>query len=408
MEIAVHPGLASLDQGYLFEQIAEEITAFQKEHPLSRLISLGIGDVTRPLTPVVAEALAAAAAEMATESGMHGYGPAAGYPFLRKAIAESYSGLACSIAPEEVAVTSGGKEALGAVLSLFDPAIPVWVCEPAYPAYRDCAGCAGHPVQALPCRVEDGFLPKPEAVTEPGIIILCSPNNPTGAVLTAADWQMWVSFAIKSGSLLLTDSAYAAYCTDPMLPHSVYAIPGADRCAIEIGSFSKSDGFTGLRCGWVVLPRACVCACAPAQERQPLLRHWMRWLGCHSNGVSYPVQRAAEAALSPIGLQQREKALRIYRRNAASLEQFFTAAGLPHTGGSHAPYLWVQCPNGDSWGWFRMLLATCGVIVTPGAGFGAAGEGWMRFSAFGRPEDTAEALRRMEPIFRRSTREENE
>lgn len=357
---------------------------------------LGIGDVTQPIAPVAAAALHTAAAELATQKGQKGYGPAAGYPFLREAIAAQYADLPCPIPPEEVTVTAGSKEALGALFSLWEPGVPVWVCDPVYPAYRAQAEAAGHPVFSLPCRAENDFLPQPEEAAKPGLIVLCTPNNPTGAALSLVEMTEWVNWANRTGSLLLVDTAYAAFLSGEELPRSIYAVPGAKRCAIEVGSFSKSDGFTGVRCGWVILPRETGCAAA-----------WQRWLGSHSNGTSYPIQRAAEAALSPTGLRQRQRALALYRQNAATMLQMFHKLGLTCAArrpGCLAPYLWVRCPDGpdaqNSWAWFHRLLEGCGVLCAPGAGFGQMGEGWLRFTAFSRPEDTAEALRRMEHFLR--------
>lgn len=314
--LPLHPALLS-QPDYLFSQIAAAAEEEQKRHPHRRIISLGIGDVTQPIAPVAAAALRTAAAELATPKGQKGYGPAAGYPFLREAIAAQYADLPCPIPPEEVTVTAGSKEALGALFSLWEPGVPVWVCDPVYPAYRAQAEAAGHPVFPLPCRAENDFLPQPEEVTKPGLIVLCTPNNPTGAALSLVEMTEWVNWANRTGSLLLVDTAYAAFLSGEELPRSIYAVPGAKRCAIEVGSFSKSDGFTGVRCGWVILPEETGYAAA-----------WQRWLGSHSNGTSYPIQRAAEAALSPTGLRQRQKALALYRQNAATMLQMFHKLGL--------------------------------------------------------------------------------
>lgn len=257
--LPLHPALLS-QPDYLFSQIAAAAEEEQKRHPHRRVISLGIGDVTQPIAPVAAAALRTAAAELATPKGQKGYGPAAGYPFLREAIAAQYADLPCPIPPEEVTVTAGSKEALGALFSLWEPGVPVWVCDPVYPAYRAQAEAAGHPVFPLPCRAENDFLPQPEEAAKPGLIVLCTPNNPTGAALSLVEMTEWVNWANRTGSLLLVDTAYAAFLSGEELPRSIYAVPGAKRCAIEVGSFSKSDGFTGVRCGWVILPRETGCA----------------------------------------------------------------------------------------------------------------------------------------------------
>lgn len=389
--LPLNPALLS-GEDYLFARIATAAAAEQLRCPHRPVLSLGIGDVTLPIAPVAAEAMRTAAAELASEGGQRGYGPAAGYPFLQRAIAARYDGLPCPVTPAEITVTPGSKEAIGALFSLWDRPVPVWVCDPAYPAYRAAAEAAGHPVFSLPCREKDGFLPRPEAVTQPGLIVLCTPNNPTGAAMDLPEMTCWVRFAGESGSLLLVDTAYAAFLTGEALPRSIYAVPGADRCAVEIGSFSKSDGFTGVRCGWVVLPEKTGCGAA-----------WRCRLGSHSNGVSYPVQRAAEAALSPTGLRQRQQALAVYRQNAENMLHAFRQMGLTCAArrpGCEAPYLWVRCPDEQgSWYWFHRLLRECGVVCAPGAGFGSMGEHWLRFTAFGDPRTTAEALRRMTCLF---------
>ncbi len=389
--LPLHPALLG-QPDYLFSRIAAAAEAAQKRHPYRRILSLGIGDVTQPIAPVAAAAMRTAAAELATAKGQRGYGPAAGYPFLQRAVAAQYSSLPYSPSPEEITITAGSKEALGGLFALWEPSVPVWICDPVYPAYRGCAEAAGHPVRTLPCRAENDFLPQPEETTEPGLVVLCTPNNPTGAALSRSEMEQWINWAIQTGSLLLVDTAYSAFLTGKEWPRSIYAVPGAECCAIEFGSLSKSDGFTGVRCGWVVLPQATGCHTA-----------WQKWLGSHSNGVSYPIQRAAEAALSPTGQRQRQKALQIYRENALLMQQTFQQIGLTCAArrpGCDTPYLWVQCPNGqDSWKWFHRLLEEGGVLCTPGAGFGAMGEGWLRFTAFARPEDTSEALKRVEHFF---------
>ncbi len=389
MSVSVCPALSGLSENYLFLEMEQEAARCRKEHPGKRLLSLGIGDVSQPIAPTSVEALRLAGAEMGQPASRRGYGPAMGYDFLRKAIADSVPAAGGPLSPEEIAVTGGSKEALGQVLALFAPGSTLWVLDPVYPAHRDAALTAGFRVMTLPCRKEENFLPRPERVTEPGIILLCSPNNPTGAVMGAGLWLEWVDFAKSSGSLLLSDAAYAAFAL-PGTPQSVYETEGAREVAIELGSFSKSAGFTGLRCGWVILPRELTVA------GKQLLPFWKRWLSCHANGVSYPVQRAAEAALSGGGQRENREIRALYRRNMARMRETFQAAGIPHWGGEEAPYLWVPCPRGlSSREAYRKLLWERGVLVTPGNGFGEGGEGFLRLSAFGREEDTEEALHRI-------------
>ena len=382
--LPLHPALLS-QPDYLFSQIAAAAEEERKRHPHRRVISLGIGDVTQPIAPVAAAALRTAAAELATQKGQKGYGPAAGYPFLREAIAAQYADLPCPIPPEEVTVTAGSKEALGALFSLWEPGVPVWVCDPVYPAYRAQAEAAGHPVFPLPCRAENDFLPQPEEAAKPGLIVLCTPNNPTGAALSLVEMTEWVNWANRTGSLLLVDTAYAAFLSGEELPRSIYAVPGAKRCAIEVGSFSKSDGFTGVRCGWVILPEETGCAAA-----------WQRWLGSHSNGTSYPIQRAAEAVYSRDGWAQCMDSIRYYLRNAQVIREGLEKAGYTVFGGVDAPYIWMKTPDGmASWDFFDLLLNRYHVVGTPGAGFGPCGEGYFRLTAFNTLEKTQEAVERI-------------
>lgn len=394
MSVSVHPALPEMTGNYLFQQIGKQAVDWEAAHPGERMISFGIGDVTQPLAPVVAEALRIAAAEMATHRHRRGYGPAAGYDFLRQAIANEYAGYDEIISPEEITVTHGAKEAISDILTLFDPRTPVWICDPGYPAYREIAQSAGFSVHSIPRTEENNFLPLPGDISEPGIVFLCSPDNPTGAAFSLAAWQAWVDFARENGSILIADAAYAAYLAEDALPRSVFAASGARECAIEIGSFSKSDGFTGLRCGWIVLPeglRASGVALAPC---------WRRRLACRSNGVGYPVQRAAEAALSPTGKRQGAAALSVYRRCSELLSRHFIEANISFWGGKNAPYLWAKCPSGtDSEILARRLLEERGVVVTPGEGFGALGRGYLRIAAFAGEKDTAEAIRRMSGIL---------
>ena len=390
--LPLHPALLS-QPDYLFSQIAAAAEEERKRHPHRRVISLGIGDVTQPIAPVAAAALRTAAAELATQKGQKGYGPAAGYPFLREAIAAQYADLPCPIPPEEVTVTAGSKEALGALFSLWEPGVPVWVCDPVYPAYRAQAEAAGHPVFSLPCRAENDFLPQPEEAAKPGLIVLCTPNNPTGAALSLVEMTEWVNWANRTGSLLLVDTAYAAFLSGEELPRSIYAVPGAKRCAIEVGSFSKSDGFTGVRCGWVILPRETGCAAA-----------WQRW-----HQLSHPAgrggrpfpHRTAAAAKGPCPLpaECRHHAANVSQAGAhlcrppsrlpgpLPLGPLSGWPGCPKQLGLVPPPAGgLRCslrPGGRLWADGRGLAAVYRLLPTGGHRRGSAEDGTL--SAVGRP-----------------------
>lgn len=380
--------LAELPPNYLFSEVAARVRAFRETHPERTLVSLSVGDVTRPLGRTVVTAMHRAAEEMSEAATFRGYAPEQGYAFLREAIA-SYVAREqdAHIDVGDVFVSDGAKSDAAHLCALLGDA-DVYVPDPGYPVYADSARIAGKRVRRLCGTAENGFLPMPPDEDVRGVFWLCSPSNPSGAAYSRAQLEAWVAFAVRSGSLLLFDGAYEAFVTDPAVPRSIYAIPGAETCAIEVGSLSKSAGFTGVRCGWTVVPKSLAGGVPRAL--------WMRYQATTFNGVSYVTQRAAEAALSEAGVRESRAQIAYYRENARILSDVLRWRGIAFVGGEQSPYLFVRCPDGfDSWAWFAHLLAEYGMISTPGVGFGAGGEGYVRFSAFAARAEIEEAARRI-------------
>lgn len=385
---------AELKDSYLFTHIAERVEAYQAGHPKEHLLRMGIGDVTLPLCDAVIDALHRAVDDQASRERFQGYLPECGAPFLRSAIAEHYRSHGVSLADDEVFVSSGASDELGDILDLFDACSSVLVIEPAYPAYVDANVIAGRRIVHLPASREDGFLPEPCNETQADLIYLCSPNNPTGAAFDRWQLQRWVDFANEHGSLILFDAAYEAFIEDPTLPHSIMELPGSKTCAIEICSLSKTAGFTGTRLGYTVVPHELIRAGMSLNDM------WVRNRTTKTNGVSYVIQRGAEAVFTPEGQRQVQENLDHYKENARVLMRALDQTGTWYCGGRNAPYLWVQCPDGmDSWGFFDLLLNEAQIVGTPGAGFGASGEGYLRFSTFGSREDTEEAAHRLRMLL---------
>ena len=353
---------------------------------------MGIGDVSQPLCPAVIQALHAAVEDQARKETFHGYLPECGADFLREIIAAYYGSRGVRLDPDEVFVSSGASDELGHILDLFDPVSPALIPEPAYPAYVDASVLAGRRIVHLPTGREGGFLPEPGP--EADLIYLCSPNNPTGSVLDRERLRAWVDHANRTGAVILFDAAYEAFISDPELPHSIFEIEGARTCAIEICSLSKTAGFTGTRLGYTVIPREL------ERGGMHLRDMWVRNRTTKSNGVSYILQRGAAAVFTPEGQRQIHETLDIYKANARTLGETLDRLGIWYTGGKNAPYIWMACPEGmGSWPFFDKLLEEVQVVGTPGEGFGACGEGYFRFSAFGDPADTREACRRLEELL---------
>ncbi len=398
----INDNYLKLPGSYLFSEIARRVAAYSQAHPDRTLIRLGIGDVTRPLAPAVTAAMHAAVDEMATAAGFHGYGPEQGYNFLRQAIVEhDYAARGIPLTPEEVFVSDGAKSDCGNIGDIFGVDNVVAVCDPVYPVYVDTnamAGRAGEYDEAsgrwtklvyMPCTADNGFTPAiPEERVD--LVYLCFPNNPTGAVATREQLQAWVDWANANDAVILFDSAYEAFITQPDIPHSIFEIPGAETCAIEFRSFSKTAGFTGTRCAYTVVPKAL--------ERQgaSLNALWNRRQCTKFNGVPYVVQRGAQAVYTPEGQEQVRATIAYYQENARVIREGLSQAGLTVSGGVNAPYIWVRTPEGmGSWEFFDRLLQEANVVTTPGAGFGPSGEGYIRVTAFGDAEDTRQAVDRI-------------
>ncbi|MBQ6661422.1 MAG: LL-diaminopimelate aminotransferase [Lachnospiraceae bacterium] len=384
----------NLKDSYLFYNISQKLKAYQSAHPGEHLYRMGIGDVSLPLCDVVIKALHEAVDDQSDASRFHGYMPECGAPFLRETIAAHYNARGVALTPEDVFVSSGASDELGDILDLFDRGGSSLIIEPAYPAYVDANIIAGRKIIHLPSGRDNGFLPEPDNSAAADLIYLCSPNNPTGAVFDREKLTKWVNFANEHGSIILFDAAYEAFIEAPALPRSIFEIPGARTCAIEICSLSKTAGFTGTRLGYTVIPRELV------RNGMNLNDMWIRNRTTKTNGVSYIIQKGGAAVFTEEGQRQIQENLRVYKNNAAVITQALDKAGIWYCGGKNSPYIWLQCPNGiDSWSFFDLLLNEIQVIGTPGAGFGACGEGYFRFSMFGSPEDTKEAAKRLEALF---------
>ncbi|MGM9646675.1 MAG: LL-diaminopimelate aminotransferase [Eubacteriales bacterium] len=379
-----------LKDSYLFYHIAQKTKAYLAEHPEAHLYRMGIGDVSLPLCDAVIRALHEAVDDQATKANFHGYMPECGAPFLRETIADYYGKRGVSLSADEVFVSSGASDELGDILDLFDRNSSALVIEPAYPAYVDANVMAGRKIVHLASGESNGFLPVPDDSITADILYICSPNNPTGAVFSRAQLQVWVDFANRHGSVILFDAAYEAFIEEPDLPHSIFELEGARTCAIEICSLSKTAGFTGTRLGYTVIPKEL------ERSGMNLNAMWVRNRTTKTNGVSYIIQKGGAAVFTPEGQKQIHDNIRIYKNNARVLMEALDELGIWYTGGKNAPYLWIKCPNGmGSWEFFDYLLREIQVVGTPGEGFGACGEGYFRFSTFGSPEDTKEAARRL-------------
>ena len=404
----INPNLLKLQSNYLFADIARKVAAYKESHKDKRVISLGIGDVTRPLVPAVINALHGAVDEMGRAETFHGYGPEQGYAFLRDAIvANDYAPYGVRIDADEIFISDGAKCDVGNFQELFSADSIVAVTDPVYPVYVDSnamAGRAGEPgpdgwsrLVYLPCTRENDFVPDfPK--TRPDMIYLCYPNNPTGTVLSRAALQGWVDYARREGCVILYDSAYEAFITEPDVPHSIYEIDGAREVAVEFRSYSKTAGFTGLRCAYVVVPKEL--RVSDGKGGKVALHHfWNRRQCTKYNGCPYIVQRAAAAIYSDEGKKQVRAVIEAYLDNARLISDAVRGMGLDVFGGINAPYIWVSVPDGmTSWGFFDRLLNDAALVCTPGAGFGRSGEGYVRLTAFGSPEDTLEAIERLRSV----------
>ena len=383
---------------YLFAEIAHRVAAHTAAHPDAKVIRLGIGDVTEPLAPSVVAALHRAVDDEAGRAQFHGYGPEQGYAFLRERIAEvDFRARGIDISVDEILVSDGAKCDCGNFQELFANDVVVAVGDPVYPVYVDTNVMAGrHDIRLLPCNAANGFVPSPDGC-DADIVYLCYPNNPTGAVATKEQLQAWVDWANERRSLILFDAAYEAFIRTPGIPHSIYECKGAKSCAVEVRSYSKTAGFTGIRCGYTVVPDG-LSAYTASGEPVGLRGMWTRRQTTKFNGASYLTQRGAEAVYTPEGQAETRATVDFYLGNAAVVKDALRGLGYTVTGGDDSPYLWVDV-KGDSWAFFDRLLSEANVVTTPGAGFGAAGEGYVRISAFNSRENVLEAVERLKKIL---------
>lgn len=401
----VNDNYLKLPGSYLFSDIGRKVNAYAAAHPDKTIIRLGIGDVTQPLAPAIISALHGAVDEMGDAATFRGYAPDLGYGFLRDAIAANdYKARGCDISPEEIFISDGAKCDSGNIQEIFSLDNRIAVCDPVYPVYVDTNVMAGRTgcydprtetwsdVIYMPCTAENGFAPDLPKET-PDIIYLCFPNNPTGAAITRGQLQEWVDYANRVGAVIIYDAAYEAYISEEDVPHSIYECQGARTCAVELRSFSKNAGFTGVRLGFTVIPRELKAGDVSLHSL------WARRHGTKYNGAPYIVQRAGEAVYSQEGKAQLKEQVAYYMKNAAYISQGLKAAGYTVSGGVNAPYIWLKAPGGmSSWDFFDYLLEKANVVGTPGVGFGPSGEGYFRLTAFGSYENTVEAVERIKAL----------
>ncbi len=398
----INDNYLKLPGSYLFSTIAKKVAAYQEQNPEKEIIRLGIGDVTQPLAPAIIQSLHQAVDEMGDAATFHGYAPEQGYEFLRKVIADNdYRARGCQIDADEIFVSDGAKCDSGNIQEILSLDNKIAICDPVYPVYVDSNVMAGRTgaynsslekfdgLIYMPCTAENDFVPDFPKET-PDVIYLCYPNNPTGGAITKEKLQDWVDYANKNGALIIFDAAYEAYITEEGIPHSIYECQGAQTCAIELHSFSKNAGFTGLRLAYTVVPKALKCG------EVSLHSLWNRRQGTKYNGAPYIVQKAGEAVYSPEGKEQLSTQVRYYLENARTILEGLAKAGYTVSGGVNSPYVWMKTPGGQtSWEFFDTLLTQVGVVGTPGSGFGACGEGYFRLSAFGTHENCIKAIERI-------------
>lgn len=393
LNIKLNENFFNVKKSYLFSEIAKRVKEYSEKNPDKKIIRLGIGDVTLPLPRVAVTALKKAADEMGSAATFRGYAPEYGYDFLREKIADYYKRFSVSRNSEEIFVSDGAKSDVGNIVDILGDN-EILIPGPMYPVYLDSNVMSGHKISLLKGTRENGFLPMPDNTDKkPYVIYLCSPNNPTGAVYSREQLKAWVDFANEAGSLIIFDSAYEAFISGDY-PHSIYEIEGADRCAVEICSFSKTAGFTGTRCAWSVFPDKLTVG------DTKLSALWSRRQATKFNGVPYVVQRAAEAVLTDEGIKECKALVEYYMENARIIAAALKNSEIEFVGGENSPYLWLKCPkNMGSWEFFDYLLESAQLVGTPGAGFGEAGEGYFRLTSFGSRENTLEAAKRIDALF---------
>lgn len=389
-----------LEKNYLFIDIAKKVNAFKAANPDADIIRMGIGDVTLPIAKCVVDAMKKGADEMGVKETFKGYEDSgAGYDFLKEAVSGYYKSFGVDVKPDEIRINDGAKSDCGNIVDIFGDDNIVLITDPAYPVYVDTNRMNGRKVIFADSNEENGFAAMPDDSVHADIIYLCSPNNPTGSVYTAEQLKIWVDYALKNNAVIIYDSAYEAFITEENIPRSIFAIEGARKCAIEMCSLSKTAGFTGMRCGYTVIPDELVFKSSDGQNVS-VSQIWGRRQGSKFNGVSYPVQCAAAAVFSEEGIKQTRENIVYYQRNAKVISAALDELGIKYTGGKNSPYIWLKCPNGlGSWEFFDKLLNEANVVGTPGAGFGKNGEGWFRLTAFGDYDRTKEAMERIKKVF---------
>ena len=391
---------SKLPQRYLFLDIAKRVSAFSEKHPDADIIRMGIGDVTRPLAPAVIEAMHKAVDDCAASETFHGYGPERGYLWLREAIVNGdYAPLGVKMSPDDIFINDGAKSDTGNIGDILAQGTTVGITDPVYPVYVDTNLMRGNEIKYITCNAENGFtgdIPKEKL----DVVYLCYPNNPTGAVITRSKLKQWVDYALENGAIIMYDSAYEAFIRNSEIPHSIYEIEGARKCAIEFRSFSKTAGFTGVRCGYTVIPQELM-AKDESGKTVNLNALWERRQSCKFNGASYISQRGALAVYSEQGRAQTKATIDHYLETARIIRECMQEIGLNPQGGENAPYIWAQTPGGmDSWQFFDMLLEKVQVVVTPGSGFGPAGQGYFRITSFADRQRTIEAMERIKNMIK--------
>jgi len=390
----INKNYLNLKESYLFSLVGKKVKDYKAQNPDKQIISLGIGDVTRPLVPAVVEALKKASLEMGEKETFRGYGEEQGYTFLRKAVCGYYGKKGVSLSEDEVFISDGAKSDLGNILDIFGTDNTVLIPDPVYPVYVDTNIMAGRKIVFVQGNEGNNFLPMPDYDIKTDIIYLCSPNNPTGAVYGKEELKEWVRYALDMDAVILFDSAYESFIRDENLPTSIYQIEGSKQCAIEFCSLSKTAGFTGTRCGYTVLPRELV------RDGVSLNKLWLRRQTTKFNGVPYIVQRGAEAVFSDEGLSQIRENIDYYMENAGIITDTLRSLGIWFVGGENSPYIWLKCPkNMSSWDFFDYLLTNVQIVGTPGAGFGSNGEGFFRLTAFGDRENVISAMARLKNLM---------
>lgn len=397
---SINENFLKLEKNYLFINIAKKVKAFTEAHPEADIIRMGIGDVTQPIAKCVVEAMKKGADEMGVKETFKGYEDSgAGYDFLKEAVAGYYKSFGVVIPADDIRINDGAKSDCGNIVDIFGDDNVVLITDPAYPVYVDTNLMNGRKVIYADSNEENNFAAMPDENVKCDIIYLCSPNNPTGSVYTKEQLKVWIDYAKKNNAIIIYDSAYEAFITEKDVPRSIFAVEGAKECAIEMCSLSKTAGFTGMRCGYTVIPHELVVKASDGSEVS-IAQLWGRREGSKFNGVSYPVQCAAAAVFTEEGQKQTRANIEYYQNNAKVMASTLDELGIKYTGGTNSPYIWLKCPNNmGSWEFFDYLLENANVVGTPGAGFGKNGEGWFRLTAFGDKDRTVEAMERIKKLL---------